>query len=249
MNITPDTTVAEVVASSPGTIKVFQQHGVEFCCGGRRPLGEVCAERHIPYEQMRDELLRVQNPADTGEIDWGRLPLAELVRHIQDAYHEPLREELPRLEAMAERVFSKHGERFPEMLAPLLTTLRGLKTDLEAHMRKEEVLLFPYVVALEQAGNESRPPSVIHVATLAGPVSGLEEEHEAAGRALADLRRLTRNYEAPEGACPTFAGLFHGLEALEAAMHLHVHLENNILFPRAVALEQELGQGPHAVTH
>lgn len=240
MDITPQTHVAEIVTHNPAATKVFHRYGIDFCCGGKRPLSDVCEERRLDVDRIRQEIESLA-PGEAKEKDWSTAPLVEIVGHILARYHEPLRQELPRLTAMAEKVANVHGPKFPEMLPPLASRLMELRTELESHMMKEERVLFPYVVALEQArveGRSLRAP----FGSVAGPISVMEAEHEDAGRLLAEMRSLTGGYQLPEGACNTFRALFAGLEDLEREMHLHVHLENNVLFPRAAEMEQAAAQ-------
>lgn len=238
MDITPQTQVSEIVTHYPGTVRVFQRHGIDFCCGGRRPLGEVVGERGLDLSQIRRELDEAfAGPAD--ETDWSAAPLTEIVYHILERYHRGLREELPRLTAMAEKVLNAHGTRFPTLVPPVAERLRALRADLESHMMKEEQILFPYIVALEQARTAGRPLPRAAFGSALGPIHVMEAEHEEAGALLADMNRLTGGYVPPEGACNTFRGWLHGLAELEKEMHLHVHLENNILFPRALELERQ----------
>ena len=238
MDITPQTQVAEIVTHHPGTTRVFQRHGIDFCCGGRRPLGEVLGERGLDPVLIRRELDEVlTGPAD--EVDWSDASLTALIDHILERYHKSLREELPRLTAMAEKVLGAHGARFPAMVLPLVERLRTLRADLESHMMKEEQILFPYVATLEKALAADRPLPRAPFGSALGPIHVMEAEHEEAGALLADMNRLTGGYVPPEGACNTFRGLLHGLAELEREMHLHVHLENNVLFPRALDLERQ----------
>jgi len=236
MDITPQTQVSEIVVQNPATTRVFHRHGIDFCCGGKRPLGEVCAERRLDVEQIRREL---ETTVPEEGRDWSAAPLAEIVDFILERYHAPLREELPRLAGMAQKVLRAHGDRFPEMIPPVEESLRELRADLESHMMKEERVLFPYVVALERSAAEGRALPRSPFGSVEAPIHAMEAEHEEAGRLLAEMRRLTAGYRLPEGACNTFRALFHGLEELEREMHLHVHLENHVLFPRAEALERQ----------
>lgn len=232
MNITPQTQVSEIVVHNPASTRVFHRHGIDFCCGGKRPLGEVCAERRLDVDQIRREIAAA-DPGDRDEEDWSAAPLADIVEHILARYHRPLQEELPRLAAMAQKVLRAHGARFPEMIPPLQERLEALVGDLQSHMLKEERVLFPYIVALEKGAAKGSA-----FGTVANPIAMMEAEHDDAGRLLAEMNRLTGGYRLPEGACNTFRALFHGLSELEREMHLHVHLENNVLFPRAVEMER-----------
>lgn len=152
-----------------------------------------------------------------------------LITHIQRTYHGPLREELPRLGQMLDKVVSRHGDHFPETLLPLQRTFNDLQQELLVHMAKEDAGLFPALLALDKGAD-------LAAASLAVPVNMLVAEHESAGAALAEMRRLTGGYTPPPDACPTFRGLYFGLEQFEQDMHLHVHLENNVLFPKAASL-------------
>lgn len=232
MQITPDTTVADIATAAPATIRVFQQHRIDFCCGGKVPLSQACAAKGLSTDRLLGELRTATSP-DTVERNWSDAPLTALVDHIQERYHAHLREELPRLDAMLAKVVSRHGDHLPGILRPLQQTFLGLQAELLAHMLKEDRVLFPMIVALD-AG---RPlPAGEVAADLAAPITAMEAEHAGAGAALARMRQLTGGYAPPEWACPTFRGLYFGLSQLEADLHLHVHLENNILFPRTAWL-------------
>lgn len=221
MSITVATPVGRVAAEHPLATRVFARHGIDFCCGGGRPLGEVCDAKGLDTESVLAEIRQEIESPGTAEKNWDEAPLDELIEHIVTAYHGPLREELPRLEAMARKVVGVHGDKDPVRLAELLTVFVELEAELEQHMAKEEQILFPMI----RQGNGA----------LAGdPIIVMEHEHDSAGAALRRLRELTDDYVAPPGACNTWRALWHGLAVLEESMHQHIHLENNILFPRAL---------------
>ena len=236
MEITPQTRVSEIVVHNPASTRVFHRHGIDFCCGGKRPLAEACAERRLDAEQIR-QVIAALDPGEAEEKDWNAEPLAAIVEHIVARYHQPLREEFPRLAAMARKVTRAHGASHPEMIPALEERLNELAEDLLTHMMKEEQVLFPCIVALEKAATAGAPLPRSPFGTVANPIAAMEADHDEAGRLLAEMNRLTGGYQLPEGACNTFRALFHGLAELEREMHLHVHLENNILFPRAAAME------------
>jgi regulator of cell morphogenesis and NO signaling len=231
MTITRETTVAEIARTEPGTIKVFQRHKMDFCCGGKIPLAQACAQYGVDESTLLAELGEATR-APGEERDWSNASLTDLIAYIQQRFHVPLRDELPRLSAMLDRVVSRHGERFPEMLLPLQATFDGLRDELFAHMAKEDQVLFPAVVALEGSPGPFPPGA----AWIAQPIEVMEAEHDAAGAALARIRELTGGHVPPPDVCPTFQGLFYGLAQLEREMHVHIHLENNVLFPRAAEL-------------
>ena len=242
MKILPDTTVADIAATLPATIPVFQRHHIDFCCGGKKPLSAACDTHGLSAESLIAELEAAQLPA-AAEPNWQDAPLSLLIRHIQARYHEPLRDELPRLAAMVAKVVDRHGDHLPETLRPLQQTFSALEAELLEHMRNEDKVLFPLIEKLE-AG--TRTPE--GVAPPEMPIEALEHDHARAGEALAAMRALTHDYTPPEWACPTFRGLYYGLAQFESDMHLHVHLENNILFRRAAALARaKPGKRAHEV--
>jgi regulator of cell morphogenesis and NO signaling len=230
MTITRETTVAEIARTEPGTIKVFQRHNIDFCCGGKIPLAQACAQYRVDEGALLEELRDATRTPDA-ERDWTEASLTELIAYIQQRFHGPLRDELPRLSAMLARVVSRHGERFPDTLLPLQTTFEGLRQELLSHMTKEDQVLFPAIEALERA-----PNGIPGAGWIAQPIHVMEAEHDAAGAALARIRDLTAGHVPPPDACATFRGLYFGLAQLEREMHVHVHLENNVLFPRAAEL-------------
>ena len=222
MKIPNDAPVGKIAAEYPLATRVFARHGIDFCCGGGKPIAEVCQANGLNTQVILDE---IEDELSVVEVDpkrWDEADLDTLIDHILVTYHRPLAEELPRLELMAQKVFVVHGERQPNILEELLATFLRLKTELESHMMKEEQILFPMI----RQGRGSH---------AAGPVAVMEHEHESAGEALERLRELTNGYEVPEGACNTWRALWHGLADLEGSLHQHIHLENNILFPRALA--------------
>jgi regulator of cell morphogenesis and NO signaling len=229
MDITRESFVADVATAVPATVKVFQQHQIDFCCGGKRPIAEACAEQGLDVDVLLGEL-RASEALTDAERDWRQSPMSDLVVYIQTRFHGPLRDELPRLGQLMAKVVSRHGERLPDTLLPLQQTLTALQVDLLHHMQKEDEILFPAIQEIEagRAGHGA--------AWIEQPIEIMEDEHEQAGAALARMRELTDGYTPPADACPTFRGLYYGLAELERAMHVHVHLENNILFPRAAHL-------------
>lgn len=222
VSITSQTKVGELAAAHPLATRVFARHGIDFCCGGGRALGEVCSEKGLDSGQLIEEIEGELGTPDSAEVAWDQAPLGDLIEHIVGTYHQSLREELPRLEGMARKVVQVHGDKDPERFRELLSVYLALKAELEQHMMKEEFVLFPMI----RRGQ----------GTLAGaPISVMEHEHDSAGRALERLRELTDGYQVPSEACNTWRALWHGLAALEESLHQHIHLENNILFPRALA--------------
>lgn len=232
------TTLRAIALEHPATIRVFEQFHLDYCCGGKRPLGEVCAEKCIAAELVLaalDEAVKGEPSAE----DFSRATPKELIRHIVDTHHAYVRSELPRLQAMAERVASKHGANHPEVLL-IQRNLAQLAEELIFHLNKEERILFPYIVGLERSRAENTAPPSACFNSVESPIQAMIHEHEGAAGLLEEMRTATQEFTPWPGACPTSGGLFYGVKVFEADLHRHVHLENNLLFPRAIALEQEL---------
>lgn len=223
MNLSPESRVGEIAASHPLATRVFARHGIDFCCGGGVALADACAKREIDLAGVLEEIEReITSPgADVATRSWQEAPLGELVVYIVERYHDPLREELPRLEAMARRVFRVHGDKDPERLGALLESFLRLKSELDQHLHEEEESLFPALL-LAAAGQPSQVGSFV-------------DDHTRVGQELHRIRELTDDFRVPAEACNTWNALWHGLAALETDLHEHIHLENNVLFPRAAA--------------
>lgn len=232
-----EVTVAEIAASSLAAVRVFEKFGIDYCCGGKRPLGDVCREKGQDPALVREELDAAMASSRVSSTDWNTAPLADLVNHIVSAHHEYLRTELPAIQTRLDKVYRVYNERYGPTLTGLPETFFGLRSELELHLRKEEMILFPAVVANEAAVNAGQPLPYMPFGSVENPIHMMESEHESAGEALASIREITRNFEAPEYACVTYRALMNSLDELERDLHMHIHLENNILFPRAVRLE------------
>lgn len=223
--ITESTQVSDIAAAVPAGVRVFQRYGIDFCCGGKVPIGSACEEQGVSFTEVAGAIRTAAARPARDERDWATLPLEALIDHIVATYHDTLREELPRLRQMAAKVARVHGENAPH-LPRLETIVNELSADMISHMGKEEGALFPAIRAIAHGPAPSVMP-------LDAPILMMEHEHELTGAQLAELRAMTDDYVAPSWACQTFQALYEGLSELEANMHVHVHLENNVLFPRA----------------
>lgn len=230
MTITEQTLIADIAAAVPSSVKVFERHGVDFCCGGRTPLAAACEAQHLSFDEISREIAEAAAGPGEDTRDWTREPLHSLADHIVERYHDKLREDLPRLERLAARVHQVHGAREPHLLEGISSIVGELSAELDSHMRKEELVLFPAIRSLE--AGDARYAAF----PIAAPVAMMEQEHDHAGSLLAQLRTMTGGYAPPDWACRTFRALYEGLEELERDMHVHVHLENNVLFPRSLEL-------------
>lgn len=226
--ISTDTTVSSLVTERPGRARVFEALGIDYCCGGNRPLGEVCAEKGLDAHTVLRMLEAFDLGAGTEErTDWSKATMTDLVDHIIEVHHGYLKEALPRLEFLVNKVASAHGDRHPELLR-LQEVFVSLTPDLETHLREEEEVLFPMCRQLE--GADGRPDFWDRTED---PTGSMLREHEDVGKVLATMRELTAGFEPPTDACNTYRAMLDGLAELEADLHLHIHEENNILFPKA----------------
>jgi regulator of cell morphogenesis and NO signaling len=231
------TTVGEIAAAYPSTVRVFQKHGIDFCCGGKLPLKDACERRGVVASDVARDLATASESPAADATDWTAAPLRALIDHIVSTHHEYLKLELPRLTAMMTKVAAAHREHHGAMLEPLGETFLALRDELESHLMKEEMVLFPLVRSLEAAALAGLPSPPSHCGSVNNPIRVMVHEHDNAGSALVRMRQLTADYAVPADACNTFRGLLHGLRELEGDLHRHIHLENNILFPRAAAIE------------
>ena len=224
-------TVRDIALAAPLTTRVFEEYKIDFCCGGRKSLGEACLLAGVSADEVSEKLkLALHEPHLDFEPE--KLEVIALVNYIVDKHHEFTRSEMLRLTGLMEKVAWKHGEAHPE-LAELKENFARLTADLVTHMRKEEMVLFPYIQDLTRARSRGMTPLMPPFGTVANPVSVMQYEHDEAGNILKEMRRLTSDYGLPEGACPSFTALYAGLDALEKDLHQHIHLENNVLFPQA----------------
>ncbi len=211
--------LGELIDTYPLASKVLLKYGLDFCCGGRRSLVEACAASGVDQERVLEELkASLESPP---ERTWSSASTEELVRHILDVYHRPLPEMLSHLEALVSRVFEVHGDRDVERLSALKGAVFELSSDLSGHMMKEEAILFPWILSNRQPGPM-------------GPIQVMLMEHDAAGRLLEKIATLTDDFQAPDGACATWRSLYAGLQKMDEELRTHIHLENNILFPRVL---------------
>jgi regulator of cell morphogenesis and NO signaling len=241
MNVSPETPVGAIVAERLGRARVFDRLGIDYCCHGATPLAEACALRSLDFDRVVSELAESDisnaNDDEPDRVDFAAMTAGELADHVVETHHAYLRRELPRLSDLIDKVAAAHGTRHPE-LDDLRETFAGLREELESHLLKEERVLFPLVKQLEAA----RSPFPIHCGTIGNPILVMRHEHDDAGAALERMRVLTGDYQAPPDGCTSFQILYEGLARLEADLHRHIHKENNILFPKAAALEAALGR-------
>jgi regulator of cell morphogenesis and NO signaling len=236
MTISSTMKVRDVVLELPQATRVFEKLKIDYCCGGDTPIGEACATAGVEVANLERMLEEVRQAPGNGSLDFAKATLGALVGHILDKHHVYTKEEMARLEPLIEKVISAHGENHPE-LRSLGGLFQQLCADLRPHMLKEEQILFPYIIEMERSAVENRPAPFPPFGTVKNPVRMMMMEHETVGDLLRELRALSSNYTVPPDGCISYQTLYQALEAFEKDLHQHIHLENNILFPRAIELE------------
>lgn len=235
MNIGPNNTVRDVVLEIPGATRVFETVGIDYCCGGQRSLRDACDTAGVPLEHVLTSLELTETPPRAIR-DFRTTTLGELIEHILAAHHVFTRTEIARIRGLLAKVCTKHSEMHLE-LEPLRLLFDKLSAELEPHMFKEERILFPYIIGLEDVVTNRRPLLRPPFGTVANPVRMMMLEHDNAGHLLKEMRQLTFDYTPPADACMSYRTLYQAMNEFEKDLHEHIHLENNILFPRAAEME------------
>ena len=222
-------TLAQIVNENHRAASVFEKYNLDFCCKGKRSLEIACREKNLESRAIADEIENMQqlNPFN----DFNSFSLTQLVEYIVSTHHAYTKKELVQIFAYLQKISSKHGERHAELYR-IFEAFAALKEELEMHMRKEELILFPRIEELDNATGQSNELSM----SIEAPITVMEDEHQHAGDLMEKIRSYSSNYTPPEDACTTYRLTFAALQALEKDLHQHVHLENNILFPKALKL-------------
>lgn len=238
-DIRKNMTVGELVVRYPRLRQDLETLGIDYCCGGKIPLGTAVEEAGLTWSDVLERLqgALAARSADEAETDWGVAPLSQLADHILEKHHTFLKEQLPRLDRLLTKTQQAHGAQHGDTLDGVRRVYDGLRFELDSHLMKEEQILFPAIKAIDafMSGQGARP--VIHCGSIVNPIQQMEIEHVSAGNALVELRQITDNYRLPADACETFAAVYDGLKDMESDLHEHIHLENNILYPKSIALE------------
>ena len=235
--ISSEMTVREVAARVPESTRLFETLQIDYCCGGNRPLTEACASAGVEVDNVMEQLTALGKSAPNDEaVDFQKLSLTELITHILETHHVFTKSEMDRIEALVTKVIGAHGANHPELLT-VGELFQQLCADLKPHMFKEEQVLFPYIVRMEQAETQERTALLAPFGSAKNPVRMMMMEHDTAGDILRNLRGVTSDYRVPADGCISYQTLYQALENFEKDLHQHIHLENNVLFPKAVELE------------
>jgi len=239
MAITATKTVRELAAELPGATRIFEKLGIDYCCGGGKSLQDACRAARLTV----DDVIRSLELSESARLaaaparDWSSAPLNQITAHIVDKHHAYVRQEVPRIQALLAKVVAAHGQNHPEV-AKIQESFEDLGNELTPHMFKEENVLFPYIDSMQAAVERGQPVPPPFFGTVRNPVQMMMTEHDGAGGKLKQMRELSSGYAVPADGCTTYASLYRALGEFEQDLHQHIHLENNILFPRAVELEK-----------
>jgi regulator of cell morphogenesis and NO signaling len=236
MNFNSGTKVKEIALANPGATRIFEEAGVDYCCGGNKSLHDACVHADVSSEEILNRLRESSEQVGPADANWISAPLGELTQHIREEHHRYVRDAIVRVRALAAKVKTKHGENHPE-IADIEKLFLVVGQEMIMHMQKEEQILFPYIEALERSvkGNGTLEPPFFQ--TVRNPIHAMMKEHDSAGDLVKQIRKASSEYKHPTDACPSYQALYRDLQEFEADLRQHVHLENNILFPRAVEME------------
>ena len=239
MSVSTAKTVRDLALEIPAATRIFEKLGIDYCCGGHKSLEEACVAAHLSADEVMDSLHSAERGAGAARKDhnWQAGSLADLIAHINATHHKYTREEIARLGPLMDKVCSVHGQNHPELHA-IRESFRGLVQELTSHMMKEEMVLFPYIVRMEEAVIQKDPVPPPPFGTVQNPVTMMMHEHDSAGEALRAMRQSSSGYQPPPDACISYQTLYKAVADFEADLHQHIHLENNILFPRAIEMER-----------
>jgi regulator of cell morphogenesis and NO signaling len=242
VTITSTTKVRDVALELPQATRLFEKFKIDYCCGGDQPLAAACASAGVDLQNVLALIQQIKQAphAGNGTLDLQKATVSELIGYILDKHHVFTKEEMARLEPLADKVVGAHGENHSELLA-LRDLMRQLFEDLRPHMFKEEQILFPFIIALDSAREQNRAAPFAPFGTVNNPIRMMLMEHDTAGELLREMRKLSSDYRVPADACVSFKTFYEALEGFEQDLHQHIHLENNLLFPKAIELEEMAG--------
>ncbi len=229
--------IGQFVAEDFRTAAIFNKYGIDFCCKGDRTIEEVCDKNNVDCNQLLDELDHVLNSSTDQSIDYKSWPLDLLAEYIEKKHHRYVEEKTPVLRQFLDKLCKVHGQRHPELLE-ITAYFIASSRELAAHMKKEELILFPFIKKMVKAQLDGTAIQAPQFGTVENPIAMMKDEHENEGERFRQIAKLTDNYTPPSDACNTYKVTFAMLEEFEKDLHLHIHLENNILFPAAIKLEQ-----------
>jgi regulator of cell morphogenesis and NO signaling len=236
MKFSTETRVNEIALSNPAARRVLEDAGLDYCCGGGKSLRDACLHAGVTTDEILKRLRQNSELTGPGDTEWAKASLADLTRHIRERHHQYVRDSIPRVRALLAKILERYGAKHHE-IGEIEKLFGDVAREMTAHMQKEEQILFPYIDALERSasGNGSVEPPFFQ--TVRNPIHAMMKEHDSAGELVRQIRKASNEYKTPADSCTSYQATYQELRQFEEDLHLHVHLENNILFPRAVELE------------
>ena len=231
--------IGEIVAEDYRTAQVFKDHKIDFCCNGNRSLGEVAKEKNLDEQKLREEVDAAKNQQSAGGTDFESWPLDLLSAYIVKTHHRRAEKQITVLKPYLDKICRVHGGRHPELLE-IKQIFDSISGEMSAHMKKEELILFPFIEKLVKVQNGEIKAADLPANSVENPINMMTHEHDDQGDAFKKIAALSEDYTPPSDACNTYRVTFGLLSDFEDDLHKHIHLENNILFPKAVLLEKEL---------
>ncbi len=239
MDITGKNIIGELVAHDYRTASVFKKHHIDFCCNGNRSIEEACEQKKVETAQVIEDLKQVlQTPAGSSSVDYSSWPMDLLADYIEKKHHRYVEAKIGEIKPFLNKIVKVHGAQHPE-LKEVEELFSASSDELTRHMKKEELILFPFIRKMAESGYSNQPVPAPHFGTVQNPINMMHHEHDAEGERFRKIAALTDNYTPPADACTTYRVAFSMLKEFEEDLHLHIHLENNILFPKAIEMEQQ----------
>lgn len=238
-NLYESMTVKDIVLQNYKAVEVMEKYGIDFCCKGKKEINAALEEKQIDRDRFFNELNNVYLTKPASNERFEKWDLVFLYQYIVNNHHAYVKEAIPRILAHTNKVASRHGEKYP-FLYEVNSLFEKVANELTSHMDKEEKILFPLVKYIIDCKKFNEKPKNNGYGTIKAPITKMEQEHDSAGELLYKIRELTSNYTLPKDACTTFYITYQELDEFEKDLHKHVHLENNILFPQAIQIEEEL---------
>jgi len=232
--------IGQFVADDFRTAAVFNKYGIDFCCKGHKTIETVCDQKGIKSDSLLEELQDVLKNSPDPSVDYKTWPLDLLAEYIEKKHHRYVEEKIPVLRQFLGKLCHVHGERHPELFE-VNQLFNASANELVSHMKKEELILFPYVKKMVKAKLENESLSAPPFGTVKNPITMMMQEHDNEGERFEKIAKLTDNYSTPADGCTTYRVTYAMLNEFEQDLHVHIHLENNILFPKAMKLEQQFG--------
>ena len=230
--------IAEIVAEDYRTAKIFESFKIDFCCNGHKNFKEVVDKKNIDTEKLTAELNSVKSQANTGSMDFNSLPLDLLADYVEKKHHRYIEERAPELKQYLAKLCSVHGENHPELLK-ITEEFNESAGELAMHMKKEELILFPFIRKMAAAKHKKEKVSSPQFGSVENPIQAMMKEHDTEGERFKKIAELTDNYTTPADGCNTYRLTYSLLKEFQDDLHLHIHLENNILFPKSLEMEKE----------